>query len=123
GTYKTVGTQPIPLNVAPAAVAALPPQAGPAPEEESTAPELAPLTPHLGRARPPPVLWTTQAWFIALSALPWIAWGGARTWNRWRDRTGANRESRRRRAREKRLDEGFATLKACASEGDAGSFF
>jgi hypothetical protein len=122
GAYRTLTTPPIKLNVSPGALAALP-RDPPMPQEDGTAPELAPLKPHLGLAGPPPVPWATQAWFLALAAVPWVAWGATRAWTRWRDRTGATRESRRRRAREKRLDAGFAALKGFSAEGETEPFF
>lgn len=126
GTYQTLRSRPIPIRVAPGAgTPAIPAPAGaPADSAPSTSkPTLPPLKPHLGVVVPAALPLARQPWFLALAALPPLAWGVLELAHARRRRRGADPEGARRAELARRIDASLATLARLAGEPDPEAFF
>jgi tetratricopeptide (TPR) repeat protein len=124
--FRTLTHGPIPITVH--AVAATPQPtvistgAPPPPEEQQTR-EIVHIKPFLGRAvsDAPPLI--KQPWFLALQAVPPLAWLAALIWRRRKDSLANNPRLRRQRQVARVVQEGLADLARLAGSRDYDGFY
>jgi len=119
-----VRAPPVPRPVAPPATPSLATAPGsPSEEERTTAPDLAPLKPHLGSIVSPAAAWGAQPWFLPVSVLPWLLWGGLRTWRMLKLRSDPQNQAGKRRQLQRRIDQEMDRLRNLAENGEFEAFF
>jgi hypothetical protein len=124
--YRTLVHPAVPLVVRPAgstpppSVANLP---GTKPEEPAVRQDIVPLKQRLGQVtcvRPPLV---TQPWFVAVQAVPVLAWLGLLGWRRRAESLANNPRLRRQRQVAQILREGLQELRTQAAQNRSDDFF
>jgi tetratricopeptide (TPR) repeat protein len=124
-SFRTLTHPPIAISVKPTAATPQPTilSTGATPPEDQPSREIVHIKPFFGRPlsdRPPLVL---QPWFLALQALPPLAWLAALAWRRQKEKLAHNPRLRRQRQVARIVQEGLASLARLVTAGDHDGFY
>lgn len=126
GEYRTLTHPEVSLVVRPAPTAASPTVAAPAGDSQEESPiqrDIVHIKPKLGVLTPSQAPLLRQGWFLALQAVPLLAFIASLLRRKHLERLASNPRLRRRRQVAELTREGFAELRRLASEKDSDAFF
>jgi len=125
GTYHTLTQPATPLTVSAVAATPLPTIATPKqPAAENQTPQdIVPIRENLGALARAGTPWITRPAFLALQAVPVLAFFSALVWRKRTDNLANNPRLRRQRAVEQLIAGGLADLNQFASENKSNEFF
>lgn len=126
GKYRTLSHPALPLVVRPAAALGVPTIAAANQSEEADAPkprDIVHIKPRLGALVPADAPLFRRGWFIALQALPLLAFAASLVWRRRLEQLARNPRLRRRRMVAQLTRDGIAGLRRLAAENDSDAFF
>jgi hypothetical protein len=124
--YRTLRSSPIPLVVQASTVAPPQPTILAAPKTEQTPPptrDIVHIKPHLGLLHTPQPALVRQPWFLALQALPLVAWISALIGRKYREKLENNPRLRRRQQVSETVRKGLKQLVRLGEERDNEAFF
>jgi hypothetical protein len=126
-TYETLSKPAIPLMVRAGAAAVAPSVVTSRQSQgENAAPpaqDIVPIKDHIGAVAQATVPLVEKPWFIALQAIPVLAFIGALVWRRRSDSLANNPRLRRQRMVAQIVQEGIGTLRRLAAENRSDDFF
>ncbi|MFO1475482.1 MAG: BatD family protein [Verrucomicrobiota bacterium] len=124
-TYETLKSDPIPLTVGPSSGPMISVAAGgrAGAADNASGPELVPIRQRLGNEGSGGTVWIRQPAFLAVQAVPLVAFFGAVLWRRRSDEYARNPELRRRKHAAQAVSAGLAELRRCAAANRSGDFF
>lgn len=122
-TFRTLKSDAVPITVRPSASAAVPTVAGAASGSDTPASDIVPIKQRLGAAQATVRPWIQQPAFLAMQAVPLLAFLSAAIWRKRQETLANNPRLRRYRQVAHVVKQGIDELKGHAARNDSDSFF